>query len=88
MSSPPKCSGKKLIFTQINDNQFLIEGNADKTKIGGESEYSIIYVDFYHGPLIHVGNDFLGRGRITAIDIIDTNKPNYIIIKISLEENN
>lgn len=86
MSSPPKCRQKKLIITQINDSQFLIEGNADKTKIGGESEYAISYIDFDNGPLIHVGNDFLGRGRVVSVDLVDTNKPNYIIVKVSLEE--
>ncbi|NDG30445.1 hypothetical protein EB118_10285 [bacterium] len=86
MSDPPECkSGKQLIFTQINDSQFLIEGNSNKTKIGGESEYAISYIDFDNGPLVHVGNDFLGRGKILAIDIIDTDRPNYIIVKVSIE---
>lgn len=86
MSSPPKCkSGKQLIFTQINDSQFLIEGDSSKTKIGGESEYAISYVDFDSGPLIHVGNDFLGRGKILGIDIIDSDRPDYIIVKVSIE---
>lgn len=86
MSNPPKSkSGKQLIFTQINDNQFLVEGNSNKTKIGGESEYAISYIDFDNGPLIHVGNEFLGRGKILGIDLIDTDRPDYIIVKVTIE---
>jgi hypothetical protein len=86
VSDPPRFkSGKKLIFTQINDSQVLIEGNSEKTKIGGESEYSISYIDFDNGPLIHIGNDFLGRGKILGIDLIDTDRNDYIIAKITLD---
>jgi hypothetical protein len=86
VSNLPKCkSGKKITFTQINDSQFFIEGNSDNTKIGGESEYSISYIDFDGGPLLHIGHDFLGRGKIISIDLIDSEKPNYIITKITLK---
>lgn len=86
MSNPPKSkSGKQLIFTQINDSQFLVEGDGNKTKIGGESEYAISYVDFDNGPLIHVGNEFLGRGKILGIDLIDTDRSDYIIVKVTIE---
>lgn len=85
MSNLPRCkSGKKLTFTQINECQFFIEGNSDNTRIGGESEYSISYIDFDCGPLIHIGHDFLGRGKIIGIDLIDSDKHNYIIAKITL----
>ena len=86
MSNPPKSkSGKQLIFTQINDSQFLVEGDGNKTKIGGESEYAISDVDFDNGPLIHVGNEFLGRGKILGIDLIDTDRSDYIIVKVTIE---
>lgn len=86
MSSPPKCkSGKRLTFTQISDTQFLIEGNSDNTKIGGESEYAISYIDFDCGPLVHIGHNFLGRGKIIGIDLVDSDKINYIIAKITLD---
>jgi hypothetical protein len=86
VSNPPKSkSGKQLIFTQINDSQFLVEGDGNKTKIGGESEYAISYVDFDNGPLIHVGNEFLGRGKILGIDLIDTDRSDYIIVKVTIE---
>lgn len=86
MSSPPKCkSGKRLTFTQISDTQFLIEGDSDNTKIGGESEYAISYIDFDCGPLVHIGHNFLGRGKIIGIDLVDSEKTNYIIAKITLD---
>lgn len=86
MSSPPKCkSGKRLTFTQISDTQFLIEGDSDNTKIGGESEYAISYIDFDCGPLVHIGHNFLGRGKIIGIDLVDNDKANYIIAKITLD---
>lgn len=87
MSSIPKCkSGKILTFTQINEDQFLIEGDSDNTKIGGESEYAISYIDFDCGPLVHIGHNFLGRGKIIGIDLIDSDKTNYIIAKITLNK--
>lgn len=87
-SLPLSKKGKQLTFTSISDNQFLIEGYSDKVKIGGESEYSISYVDFYNGPLVHIGHDFLGRGKITNIDLVDTSTIDYIIVKITLDTNN
>lgn len=78
--------GKKLTFTQINESQFLIEGNSDHTKIGGESEYAISYIDFNYGPLVHIGHNFLGRGKIIGIDLIDSDQPDYIIAKITLSQ--
>jgi hypothetical protein len=77
---------KQLTFTSINDSQFIIEGYYNKVKIGGESEYAISYIDFHDGPLFHIGNDFLGRGKIIDIQTIDSQKENYIIVKISLEQ--
>jgi hypothetical protein len=77
---------KQLIFTQINDCQFLIEGDSGNTKIGGESEYAISYIDFDRGPLVHIGHNFLGRGSVQTIDLIDNDKINYIIAKITLDK--
>lgn len=88
MSSLPKCrSVKQLTFTQINDSQFVIEGQCGLTKVGGESEYAISYVDFDSGPLIHIGHNFLGRGKIIGIDLIESDTKNYIIIKVTLKNN-
>jgi hypothetical protein len=86
VSSTHSCKrGKQLTFTQIHNNQFLIEGSADNIKIVGENEYSISYIDFENGPLIHIGHRFLGRGKIVGIELIDPVNPENIIVKITLE---
>lgn len=86
MSSITRCNKNKFILSQINDSQFLIEGIPNRTKLGGESEVSISYIDFDGGPMVHIGADFLGRGKVARIEIIDTENPNYLITKITLHE--
>jgi hypothetical protein len=85
VSEPPKCrDSNKLIFSQIKDNQFLIESRDANIRIGGENEYAISYIDFDGGPLIHLGTDFLGRGKVGHIEIIDTENSQYLMCKITL----
>lgn len=87
MSNPPKCRGsKKITVTQIDDNQFLIESFDEKIRIGGENEYAISYIDFNGGPLVHIGREFLGRGYINNIEIIDTDNKDYLMAKITLSK--
>lgn len=85
MSSDTKSSQNKLYtFLQISDSEFLIEGKINKAKIRGESEYAITSIDLDNGPLIHIGKDFLGRGIVSTIDIIDTEDQDSLIIKVSI----
>jgi hypothetical protein len=84
VSSITRSSKSKFIITQINENQFLVEGIANHTRLGGENEHAISYVDFDGGPMVHIGRDFLGRGRVVGIEIIDTDNPDYLITKITL----
>lgn len=74
----------KFLLTQIQDNQFLIETYSDKVKIVGENEYSISYVDIHNGPLIHINKDFLGRGIVSQIEIIEPNNNEFLMIKVTL----
>lgn len=83
-STQPYKKAQQLTFTQINIDQFLIEGIANKIKIGGENEYAITYLDFENGPLIHLGHNFLGRGQITNIELIEPDNIDYIIAKITI----
>lgn len=86
MSSTHSCKrGNQLTFTQIHNNQFLIEGSSDNIKIVGENEYSISCIDFENGPLIHIGHKFLGRGSVVGIELIDSVDPENIMVKITLE---
>lgn len=77
--------GKKITVTQISDNQFLIEGESNKLRVGGESEYAISYIDLHGGPFLHLGCDFLGRGKIKDLEIIDSETLDYAIIKVTLD---
>lgn len=88
MSSITRCSTNKVTFSQINNSQFLVEVFDNKTKIGGESEYAISYVDIANGPYLHIGKDFLGRGTIKDLEIVneDSLDYNYLLIKVSLHE--
>ena len=83
-SSSKSGRSKKLTFTQINDNQFLLECLAGNTRISGEHEYAITYIDLESGPLIHIGKDFLGRGIVSSIEIIETDILDSLIVKITL----
>lgn len=84
MSSITRSSKNKFILSQINERQFLVEGIPNHTRLGGENELSISYVDFDGGPMVHIGLDFLGRGKVVGIEIIDTDDPNYLITKITV----
>jgi len=73
-----------VIITQINNTEYLIEGNFD-IKLGCVVDPVIVYANIINGPFIHVGKDFLGKGSVSNIDIIENTK-NNIIIKIKLYE--
>lgn len=78
--------GQKRTVTQINDNQFIIEGESGFLRMGFEIDPSNpTYVDFEGGPFLHIGYDFFGKGRVTDIQVIDSEKDNYIIVKVTLE---
>lgn len=80
--------GSKRTVTQINDNQFIVEGDTGFLRIGFEVDPSSpTYVDFEGGPFLHIGHDFFGKGRVTEIQIIDGDKKDYAIIKVTLDNN-
>lgn len=82
MPSQDSKKSNKITITQIKDNQFLIEGYCNKIKICGENEYSVSSIEYEYGPHIHIGHDFMGRGTVTGIHIIETDTPEYIMVKI------
>lgn len=80
--------GRKITVTQINDNQFIVEGNTSFLRVGFEIDPSNpTYADFDGGPFLHIGYDFFGKGRVTGIQIIDSDQEDYAIIKVTLENN-
>lgn len=79
---------RKRTVTQINDNQFIVEGDTGFLRIGFEVDPSSpTYVDFEGGPFLHIGYDFFGKGLVTEMQIIDGDKKDYAIIKVTLDNN-
>lgn len=79
-----RCKRKSKTITQIEENQFIIEGEIDKVKIGCTVYPIITFIDIDGGPFIHIGRDFFGKGSVIDIQNIDSDKDNYIIIKVTV----
>lgn len=76
------------IVTPINDHQFLLEGEVDFARFGFQSDqHSLNFADLQGGPFVHIGQDFFGKGIIDHIEKIDSGKEEYIILKITIREN-
>jgi hypothetical protein len=75
------------IVTQIKEDQFLVEGEADFAKLGFESnETSLNYADIQGGPFLHIGHDFFGKGYIVSIEKISFNDMGHFIFKITIKK--
>lgn len=73
------------IVTQINADQFLVEGEIDFARFGFESnQNNLTFADIDGGPFLHIGQDFFGKGKIESIENIDSQKNGYIILKVTL----
>lgn len=74
------------VVTQISDKQFILEGYSKKTKICSEFDENFPYkIELEGGPFIHTGLDFFGQGRVKSLQLIDNDKPDYIMLKIIME---
>lgn len=81
------CVRSKLsrVVTQIKDNQFLIEGEIESARFGFQAdETNLNFADIHGGPFLHIGQDFFGRGKIKRIERIDSQRKNYIVLKVTL----
>lgn len=73
------------IITQISEKEYLIEGQSDWARFGCQFDQSVITsANLDGGPFLLVGDSFLGKGNISAIQNINSDKEGYIIIKITL----
>lgn len=73
------------IVTPINDTQFLVEGEIDFARFGFQAdEVSLNFADIDGGPFLHIGQDFFGKGTISHIEKIDSDREGYIILKVTL----
>ena len=78
-------SKNKRVITQIGENEYLVEGESDWARFGCQSDISIITsANLEGGPFLIVGDSFLGKGKISAIQNIDSGRDGYIIIKVTL----
>jgi hypothetical protein len=76
-------------ITQINENEYLIEGKSDWARFGFEIDDNFLtFADLENGPFLHVGDNFLGKGRITLLQNIVTEKPGYITLKVTTSQRN
>jgi hypothetical protein len=75
----------KRLITQISENEYLVEGKSDYAKFGCESDLcDLTFANLEGGPFLYVGDNFLGKGRITQIQNIETDQTDYIIIKVTV----
>jgi len=75
----------KRIITQIGEYEYLVEGESDWVRFGCQCDISIITsANLDGGPFLLVGDSFLGKGRISAIQNIDSGRDGYIILKVVL----
>lgn len=73
--------------TQIEEDEFLIEGETDYARLGFEVDPSLLtFADISGGPFLHVGKDFFGKGKILSIEPLDSGRDGYIIIKVRLQK--
>jgi hypothetical protein len=72
-------------ITQISENEYFIEGQSDWARFGCQTDMSVITsANIDGGPFLLVGDSFLGNGRISSIQNIETDKEGHIKIKISV----
>lgn len=80
-------SESSFIITQVDTNEFLIEGAIEYAKFGCENtEYNLTFADINGGPFLHIGKDFFGRGKVMNIEKLDTDKEDYLILKVKVED--
>lgn len=73
------------IISQIGEKEYLIEGFSEWGRFGCQVDPSILTsVQLEGGPFLLVGDSFLGKGNISAIQHIESDQDNYFILKITL----
>lgn len=92
MSQCLRSKGKNTrTITQINDKEYLIEGETDWIRLGCQFDLSFITsANIDGGPFLLVGDSFLGKGRITRIQQInlESNQNNKsFMFKVSINPN-
>jgi hypothetical protein len=74
------------IITQISEDEYFIEGESDWIKFGCQFDPSFVTSANLDGGLYLLVNDsFLGKGKITHIHNIETDRENYFLLKITIK---
>jgi hypothetical protein len=77
------------IITQVSEYEYLVEGEADWARFGCQFDPSFITsAQLEGGPFLLVGDSFLGKGTISAIQNLENEKEGYFILKITLHAPN
>ena len=86
MNQLSQYNNKQRLITQINSKEFLIEGHSESAKLKFENDPSnASYVEFQNGPILMIGDNFLGHGKSKNIQTInDGRDTGYMMIKISI----
>lgn len=81
-------STKQYIITQISENEFLLEGYNNNIILKSENyDLNLISAKLSSGLMIHIGDNFLGYGKINEINLIDSEKDDYIMLKLKVNNN-
>lgn len=73
------------IITQIGEKEYLLEGYSNWARFGCQYDIShITSAQLDGGPFLLVGDSFLGKGYISAIQNIETDQDNYFLLKVTL----
>lgn len=73
------------IISQIGEKEYLIEGSSNWARFGCQYDPSqLTSAQLDGGPFLLVGDSFLGKGRISAIQHIESDQENYFILKVTL----
>lgn len=73
------------VITQVGEHEYLIEGQSNWARFGCQIDPSVItYASLDGGPNLLVGDSFLGKGKISHIEHLDSGMDDYMILKIRL----
>ena len=75
---------KQTVITQIDDYEYIVEGSRKDSRFGFEIDPSMLtYANFSNGPFLHIKMDFLGKGTIKELQMIDSDS-GYAAVRVVL----
>lgn len=81
----PNRNKNTRIITQIGEKEYLLEAKSSWAKFGCQFDPSVITsAKLENGPYLMVNDSFLGEGKISSIQNIDSGNNEYIILKVTV----